>query len=358
MNVPGLSGWIAAQNQAQQESQNNLKTFGFLQDFAAKNQAQQREMSYRRDLAALGPNPTQEQIIGVTAKYASPDKLMDVQQKSLDRKSAVEQRAYETAVRIEAQKDMARQKFEADLALARERGANAEQLRQMQIEADERIKRMEIQGREFITRLTASMRPEPNPHLVAVEGADGKPVYMPAAQAAGKKPYKEPVARALPAPLQKQLTESAELADATERFVKTFKPDYGGKTIMGDASNTFGRMFGDDSGQAQWWQDYELHQSQVRNKLFGSALTAPEIAAWNKSAINPRMNSGEIQKNLARRAELEKRGLDRLTRGAAAGGYNREQIEAFTGRPMPTSQPSQPQQTQRIRFDAQGNPIQ
>ena len=138
--------------------------------------------------------------------------------------------------------------------------------------------------------------------------------------------------KVLPSPLQKQLTEAAELTDATTRFKTTFKDEYGGKTVTGELGNVAGRIFGDESGQSQWWQDYELHQSQVRNKLFGSALTAPEIEAWNKSAINPRMEAKQIKENLARRFKLENTGLERLMKGAAAGGYKKEQIEAFTGR--------------------------
>ena len=168
--------------------------------------------------------------------------------------------------------------------------------------------------------------------LVPVVGPDGKPVLVRREDAVGKTPASAGIERSLPPALQKQLTEAAELADATERFKKTFKPTYGGKLITGDLTNVTGRIFGDDTGQAQWWQDYELHQSQVRNKLFGSALTAPEIEAWNKSAINPRMAPSEIQKNLGRRDMLEQRAVDRLIKGATAGKYNREQIEAFTGR--------------------------
>ena len=164
-----------------------------------------------------------------------------------------------------------------------------------------------------------------------------------------------PQNRPLPSPLQKQLTEVAELADATDRFDSTFQDSYGGKTITGELSNVKGKYFGDDTGQSQWWQDYELHQSQVRNKLFGSALTAPEIAAWNKSAIAPRMESGQIRANLKRRKELEQKAINRLMRGAAVT-YNKEQIEAFTGRTIPSGgQPerrSAPRQsTKRVVVD-------
>ena len=148
----------------------------------------------------------------------------------------------------------------------------------------------------------------------------------------GAPPPASATVKPLPIPLQKQLSEGAELVDATQRFTSTFKDEYGGKTLTGGLGNVYGKTFGDETGQSQWWQDYELHQSQIRNKLFGSALTAPEIEAWNKSAINPRMASSQIRANLARRNQLEQTGLDRLMKGAAAGGYNKDQIEAFTGR--------------------------
>jgi hypothetical protein len=165
--------------------------------------------------------------------------------------------------------------------------------------------------------------------------------------------------RAIPTPLANKLTEAAELADATARFSSTFKDGFAGKTLTGDLSNTTGKLFGDSTGQAQWWQDYELHQSQIRNKLFGSALTPAEIEAWNKSAINPRMAPSEIRKNLTRRNTLENSGLNRLMKGVAAGGYNKEQIEAFTGRSVDGSAPpAAPSGPKRLRFDAQGNLVQ
>jgi hypothetical protein len=175
----------------------------------------------------------------------------------------------------------------------------------------------------------------------------------------GIKPMpKEPTQRAIPTPLANKLTEAAELADATARFSSTFKDGFAGKTLTGDLSNTTGKLFGDSTGQAQWWQDYELHQSQIRNKLFGSALTPAEIEAWNKSAINPRMAPGEIRKNLTRRNTLENSGLNRLMKGVAAGGYNKDQIEAFTGRTLDGSAPAAPSGPKRLRFDAQGNLVQ
>jgi hypothetical protein len=142
------------------------------------------------------------------------------------------------------------------------------------------------------------------------------------------------VGKPLPTKLAGDLREQAGIADSTERFVNTFKPDYAGKTIMGDASNTTKRVLGDDTGQAQWWQDYALHESTVRNKLFGASLTAAEQGQWHKLTVTPRMEPKQVQQNLERRAAIEKVGLERMMRSAGLV-YNREQIEAETGRAVP-----------------------
>lgn len=194
---------------------------------------------------------------------------------------------------------------------------------------------IQLDGKKELVRLAASLRQEPAPTVTEVaDPADPSKSIKIDAKTGRKLGDAPPKAsgKALPVTLQKQLTEAAEAADATDRFVGTFKSTYGGKTITGGAGNVAGRIFGDGTGQTQWWQDYELHQSVIRNKLFGSALTALESEAWEKSAINPRMDAGEIKKNLARRATLENKAVDRLVKGAVAGGYSAEQVSAFTGR--------------------------
>lgn len=143
------------------------------------------------------------------------------------------------------------------------------------------------------------------------------------------------IGKALPTKLVNDLVEQATITDSTERLLTRFKPEFAGKTIAGEMSNTAGRILGDESGQAEWWQDYSLHEATVRNKLFGASLTASEQGQWTKLTVTPRMNSNEVKKNLQRRAEIEQRALDRLTSSTAKAGYNKEQIEAVVGRPIP-----------------------
>lgn len=150
---------------------------------------------------------------------------------------------------------------------------------------------------------------------------------------AGMSRLAKPVqAKPLPTAAVKSLTEAGEMLSNSSRFVETFQPEFGGKTITGGLGNTIGRITGDETGQSQWWQDYELHQSMVRNKLFGSALTKVEVDSWNKAAVNPRMDPVQIEENLARRAMLERKAGARLAKTYyTAGTYPPEQIEAATG---------------------------
>lgn len=332
---PGLRGWFAADEAARQQNASQLQQLqgilamqGMLQQQARGQQQDTREQAFRGALSGLPSNASPDDVLGAARPYASPDRLMSVIQSSQDR---LAQR--ESALSI------AQERIAAQIEAARQRGVDQRGLMEMQ-----------IQGRRDLAQLASGLRQPSAPTVTEVADPTDptKSIKIDARTGAkiGDAPPKPKPERAVPSPLQKQLTEGAELADATKRFATTFKDDFAGKTITGELGNTYGKIMGDDTGQTQWWQDYELHQSQIRNKLFGSALTAPEIEAWNKSAINPRMDAKQVKANLTRRNMLEQRGIDRLMKGAIAGGYNKEQIEAFTGRSTTTDTTTQPKQPQ------------
>ena len=315
---PGARGYMIGEGQAQEAGQRNLANLTKATQLQGALQKMQMEQQMKAELAAAD---TPEKQAAVAMKYGGPQAIMS----HLDRKAQAEGRSADRKMQIDAQLKMASDKLEAGIAAARQRGEDQRTLMQMQLD-----------GRRQMAQLAAGLRQAPAPSIVEIADPNDptKAIKIDSRtrEVIGVSPPKPKVERALPSPLQKQLTEAAELSDATQRFSTSFKDDFAGKTLTGELGNTYGRIMGDDTGQSQWWQDYELHQSQVRNKLFGSALTAPEIEAWNKSAINPRMDSAQVRANLQRRNTLESRGLERLMKGATAGGYNREQIEAFTGR--------------------------
>jgi chemotaxis response regulator CheB len=89
--VPGLAGYIAAQQQGQQQTMGNLNVANLLEQLQQRQAANQKEQAYRQELSGLGASPTQEQLAGVAAKYGGPDALLKIQQGSLDRQAALAQ---------------------------------------------------------------------------------------------------------------------------------------------------------------------------------------------------------------------------------------------------------------------------
>lgn len=120
---------MQAAEKAQQLAEQEAKTGKAQNDLT-------REANFRKELAALGPNPTQEQLAAVAAKYGSADKIMDVQLKSLDKQAQIEAKKAELEARL-AQ----------ELKLAEQNGALRKEL-----------KEMEIQGRKDIAGMVAEMR--------------------------------------------------------------------------------------------------------------------------------------------------------------------------------------------------------
>lgn len=312
---PGARGYLAGEESVRQQERHNLGTLAGLMQMEERRRAQLLDQQFRADLQALGPNPDQGALAQVFLKH-DPKHALPIMQASADRKEREAERAAFTLER-----DAARAQE------ARDRAAQA------------------ASDREHLTRVAAGLRPEPQPLApVVVEVADPadptKAIKIDArtGRKIGDAVPKAPVEKPLPPKLQNDLIEKGQILDASERFTGTFKDEYGGfvSDAIGNAILTAERKnpFGQVTGRAQWWQDYELHQSVVRNKLFGSALTAPEIAAWEKSAVTPGMNAENIKANLARREQIERTALTRLARSSGVQ-YNKKTIEEAIGRPIP-----------------------
>lgn len=137
--------------------------------------------------------------------------------------------------------------------------------------------------------------------------------------------------RPLPPKAIDDLSKASAQYENVSRLVNTFKGEYGGQPILGETRNLAGRTFGDDSGQAQWWQDYQDQKNLIRNQLFGSALTVTERNEFDKAQISPGMSPKEIEKNLARQQSAAERALQKLSNVYRKGGYNAEQLDELTG---------------------------
>jgi hypothetical protein len=175
--IPGIGGFEAARQQNQSQQLGQLQQMGALQKLAAQAQAQQQEQAYRQAMSGLGPNATEEQMLQAARPFMGAGDLSKTVTASKDRQALRDQRVYEIQQRGEQEIEKVR------IAAAEKRIT--------QQEADAREKSM----REGLARLVASLRPERAPEaLEKVVGPDGKPVFMPRSQAAGRTPWSEPTA--------------------------------------------------------------------------------------------------------------------------------------------------------------------
>jgi hypothetical protein len=88
----------------------------------------QQETNLRDELAKLGPNASQEDVLGVVTKYGSPDKVLAALQASSDR-----------AAQRENALQLARERIDAQIQIAKDRGATAMQIAQMQMEGRQQM---------------------------------------------------------------------------------------------------------------------------------------------------------------------------------------------------------------------------
>lgn len=143
--------------------------------------------------------------------------------------------------------------------------------------------------------------------------------------------------RVIPSAIQKDLGEKGETFTSLNQLGETFKPEYGGwkSNAFGDMANYAARNLGvGNTDGAAWWQNYDRYKAQVRNKLYGAALSRYEIAQWEKADITPGMTPEIIQRNLDNQKAIVQRGLTRRAKSLMEQGYSQRAIEAELGMPL------------------------
>lgn len=158
----------------------------------------------------------------------------------------------------------------------------------------------------------------------------GKPV---ASVPASDKP-----SRPLPQNAINALTEAGSTYEDFRRLSGSFDDGYGGfiSDTAGNAANWSGRNLPGTgfAESAQWWQDYQNQKNIVRNKLFGSALTATEKGEFDKANITPGMQPTTIRANLQLQHDAALRAAKKLAQVQVLQGYSPDVIEAAIGLPL------------------------
>lgn len=168
----------------------------------------------------------------------------------------------------------------------------------------------------FVPDVTGNAPAQPIMYSQVVDTDQGKmfatpgkqsltPAMAPAGAEKPGEPLRGPI-KTLDSSEREKLTQLGSTRRDAQRFLDSFKDEYGGYILdaVGNMSNAAGKTFGDDTGQAQFWQDYQTFLNVERNDLFGSALTPSERVEFHKAIISPGMNPDEIRKNLTRQVEL------------------------------------------------------
>jgi hypothetical protein len=154
------------------------------------------------------------------------------------------------------------------------------------------------------------------------------------------------VPKAVPTRAAEELMVKAAAYDKSKSLNNDFKPEYtnlGVAGFGGDAAVALKKKYGDNDPAVQWWTSYNEKAGQIRNKLYGASLTAPEIAEWLKIAVNPNMNATTIQANLERQSQLEENAMFRSVGFLKGSGYSEESISGATAYPSSTFKFNKPQ---------------
>jgi hypothetical protein len=111
----------------------------------------------------------------------------------------------------------------------------------------------------------------------------------------------------------------------------TFKDDFGGNPIGGLENMAQSYLDVGTPGQREWWAAFKSADNQIRNDLFGSALTAPEKAAYEATTVSPGMRPEIIRQNVSRRVEIIRGALARQRDFMIKNGYREEAVDAIFG---------------------------
>lgn len=111
--------------------------------------------------------------------------------------------------------------------------------------------------------------------------------------------------------------------------LETFKDDYAGNLAGGLENTAQAYLDVGTPGQRDWWAQFKAADNQIRNDLFGSALTAPEKAAYEATTVSPGMDPKQVKINLAKRAEIVRQAVARRKDFYVSNGFRQDAVDAI-----------------------------
>jgi len=138
----------------------------------------------------------------------------------------------------------------------------------------------------------------------------------------------------IPLPSMEKLAKQSNGVSDISNLSSSFKTSYVGfgSDLLGKGAITIALRSSDPKSIefGQWWQTYQNQVNQIRNDLFGAALTNSEKAEFDRAIVTPGMSGPQAQANLERQASAAQRAFEKITKAAAAGGYSKSALEALS----------------------------
>jgi len=125
---------------------------------AQTNLTIRQEEELRAKLSQLGPDATEDQVIGVLTQYGPPEKVLAALTTAQSKKEASQAKIAAAQTAADAAIERAKVLADAKIEAANQAGATAKQIAQMKIDSSNQIAQMQIEAKKDLAQLAASLK--------------------------------------------------------------------------------------------------------------------------------------------------------------------------------------------------------
>ena len=125
---------------------------------AQTNLTIRQEEELRAKLSQLGPDATEDQVIGVLTQYGPPEKVLAALTTAQSKKEASQAKIAAAQTAADAAIEKAKVLADAKIEAANQAGATAKQIAQMKIDSSNQIAQMQIEAKKDLAQLAASLK--------------------------------------------------------------------------------------------------------------------------------------------------------------------------------------------------------